>query len=91
LQKSVFEAAPFLSLTDILPPRGAGKDGESTISLAPFGGKGLRVRGLKLKRIAVIRLMQKSQIRNKKLERRANPVYSQIFCWTPFDKGVAAN
>jgi hypothetical protein len=39
MHKSVFEAAPFLSFTDILPPMGAGKDGESTTSLAPFGGK----------------------------------------------------
>jgi hypothetical protein len=30
-------------------------------SLAPIGGKGLRVRGLKLKRIAIIRLLQLAQ------------------------------
>jgi len=41
-----YEAAPFLSLRDILPPAGAGKSYDATSSLAPFGGKGPRVRGL---------------------------------------------
>jgi len=37
---------PLPVLSDILPPKGAGKDGNTTISLAPTGGKGLRERGL---------------------------------------------
>jgi hypothetical protein len=46
LQKSTFEAAPFLSFGHP-SPKGAGRDCGATTSLAPFGGKGLRVRGLK--------------------------------------------
>ena len=37
---------PLSVITDILPPKGAGKDGNTTVSLAPTGGKGLRERGL---------------------------------------------
>jgi len=32
--------------SDILPPEGAGKGCGALTSLAPYGGKGLRVRGL---------------------------------------------
>jgi vitamin B12 transporter len=40
---------PPICPSDILPPKGAGRDCGAMTSLAPFGGKGLRVRGLKVK------------------------------------------
>jgi hypothetical protein len=45
--KSLYLEQPPFCPSDILPPKGAGRDCGATISLAPFGGKGLRVRGLK--------------------------------------------
>jgi hypothetical protein len=45
--KSLYLKQPPFYSSDILPQKVAERDCDAITSLAPFGGKGLRVRGLK--------------------------------------------